>query len=196
MTNQWFVAATFHGFDLSPLVSSRNECRKHVVMLLDGTFASERDDLHWQPKWRAGTTNLLTVLTLNPGSGQPPRVARGPRAKYEAPEALLLKPDFRIPQVQWDPAAASFPLDLGEQVARARAELSKLPDVPRQTEFREVEVCTYFPSEAIAAGHRSPLANLNHWDVVFRFGEANGREYAVHELLDGTFLPAIAVLDP
>lgn len=182
-TNQWFTAVTFYGADPVDLTSAQPVCYKHVVMLLDGTSATEEEDPFPRPKW--SVTNLPAAESI---SNTFTRSRFRSSAQDTEPYGKLSRADFPIARVQWDPFDEAFPLDLRAQAPRAEEYLMSVGDIPQRLTLFEIRLWRYVPVEALKAANKPMTEHLHHWEAVFWFRDERHREYDVHMLLDGTIL--------
>lgn len=183
-TNQWFVAVTFHGADPVDLTAAHPVARKNVVMLLDGTCATEEKDPLRRPKWSA--TNFPATKTISNAST---RTRLRSFSQGNDSYGKLSEPDFPISKVQWDPFGQQFPLDLRAQASRAKDYLMSAADSPHRLALTEICLWRYVPVEALKPANEPTTEHLHHWEVAFWFRDERRQEYGVHMLLDTTILP-------
>jgi hypothetical protein len=177
-TNQWSLRFMF---------SVEGKAERCVVMLLDGSFTTEKAgreaEKEIKPQEKEGAS-----IPSHPGK---PEKAREP-AKIvlsNEPNLKISRPDFLVPSVQWNPDSQPFPLDLGIQASCAKDYiLSKKASANESTFLKQISMLSILPAEAIEAQKLDLFQNLNHWIVTFEFRQGNEHSYYVHILLDGSIL--------
>lgn len=183
-TNQWFVAVTFHGADPVDLTAAHPVARKNVVLLLDGTWATEENDPLQRPKWSA--TNFPPVKSI---SNTLTRIGLPSSSQDTDSYGKLSKADLPISKVQWDHFGQQFPLDLRAQASRAKDYLMSSPDSPQRLTLTEICLWRYKPIEALRLATKPTTEHLHDWEAVFWFRDERRQEHDVHMLLDTTILP-------
>jgi hypothetical protein len=181
--NGWTVALKFHDSPQPPAQAEDYQ----VVMLLDGTYATERR----RPKNRSEreTESATFAAAERPELGYS-RPARRP-VKSENPLELVHRADFRVPQVQWSPADP-FPMDLSAMAEKTRTELLQTYGMPEDLALEKIELEPFLPDGAVPDLLQRLLQHRWHWIVAFRYASTVSSwpraEYDVYLLLDGRIL--------
>jgi hypothetical protein len=160
-----------------------------VVRLLDGSYASQtvkaKSSLEWKALDHSPARPPGFQATPVPADQESPR--RGPTPKPTVSD-LVSRPEFVIPQVQWNPDTP-FPLDIGAAVTTAYNCLVLTNGMPGACSLQVILIARYLPLEAVHATGADLLHHLRHWRLGFGFGRGDGGdEYWVHMLLDGRIL--------
>jgi hypothetical protein len=184
VTNIWFIAFTF-------LVQPQGQ-PKYVVMLMDGSFATEkpRSDVVLKNEVKSEPQPLTESPTrrlTGPGGGVQVPAPAEPYASE-----LLGSSTFKIPAVQWNPSEGEPPIDVALEADQAAHKLAaENPQPPGALSLAEISIENYVPIGAIKAAGLHFFDNLHHWVVVFKYcrGIQSGASgYSVYMLLDRTVL--------
>jgi len=174
-SNQWMLIITLS-------TSEKGELRS-IVFLLDGTRAQEQVGSGGR---RAVLTGDFLGKTASKGGPQD-KISR--EQTSDDFRAKLENSDFDIPSVQWDPLANPFPLDIKEQVAKAKAYLSKTKSLKDGSLFlTNITLSRFVPTAAIKTRQLTIQENFHHWMIAFLFGNNEASRTDRHEvvmLLDG-----------
>lgn len=181
--DQWFVAATFWATDIIDPRSPNPLCFKHVVCLLDGTYATEAPEPKKPDRSVVSATNVRAAVA-EPKQGQGPIL----EVTVTSPYQRVREPEFEIPKVQWDPLRQAFPLDLSTVVRRGREHLRGQVGITDDLAASEIHLRPYLPAGAIEAAHQSRDAHGNHWLVRIVYRSAQALPCDVFFLLDGRIL--------
>ena len=151
-----------------------------VVLLLDGTYASERV-----------RNKSHTEYTLSDSAWKSPTISRRASLKTTNAFELVRQPDFVVPAVQWNPNTP-FPLDLNAEVARTYNSLVQANHMPPDFVLQEISISRYTPDEAMKNDGAGFIQHVWHWLVAYRYAPTSavgmGRGYWAYELLDGRVL--------
>ena len=189
-TNLWDASFWFDHFEID---NQTGHQAHHVVMLLDGTVASDRLTL--------GKRTLTSIAATEPSQFPPVSKTDADIALLHSnqpaktPFGDLISPDFQIPGTQWDALASEFPLDLNQELLHAIESDSKgISNSGDLAKLVEISVEKFFPAGRIQAKGLEPQLHLNHWLVIFRFRQdiARIRDYKIYMLLDGRLLSRTA----
>jgi len=208
-TNHWFVR--FRLYEKRPTVSATDQST-FAIMLLNGHIVSAkarvRDDAarslpptnyaisnsviplgEAKSKLVFGATNDLAIAN---GHLEGEATETQPSSHGSSPMHFTAEPDFKLPEVQWDPFVEDLPVDLSLQQRLAKAYVSKMTqtDVAKM-QLKSIHLDNFVPSEAVRAQHLDMSSHLRHWAIVFSFGsEENGtrKNASVWMLLDGRVL--------
>jgi len=191
-TNQWQIRYIFD-------VRGPTSGFRQVVMLLDGTIATERPFSITSPNAIAtpdqGRTKGLSGT-------EPPTVARsaagfptGLHKDLDANQDYLESESFLVPAVQWDPRRSRFPLELSEACSIAKRWLLTEREVSSEVVPQEIHIFRYQAPSSLRASAEQLDLERHHWVVVVRHGLArhSGYHYSTHILLDGRVMQVTAV---
>lgn len=171
-TNQWFLDFTFNFVPEHDDLDFRD-----VVMLLDGTYATEKK------------VPLRAAAHAPAPLGQGPPLATPDWSVFIDPMGDVLTNNFVPSEVQWNPMLSEFPLDISEQTARARTHLVSATNMPSDFVLHEMYIQRYLlPVEVLRALGADPEKHRHHWVLIFVFGRPTnkqlGKEYFTYILLD------------
>jgi hypothetical protein len=187
LADQWFVRFTFFPSDADGPTSAPPQMIHHyVVMLLDGTYATETTAA-WHHTDKSPVANDDKAHPRSSAGGASNSVAGGrkPRA-VNNPYLRLLSADIPPSAVRWDATRSIFPMDLSAQAARAAAYLAQNYGPMQQPRLHEV-VIQPVGMDAMRA-HGVPFPEWHsHWVVVFKYEDRNlpVETDDVYMLLDG-----------
>lgn len=187
LTDQWIVSVTFYGRAATDFVSSSSIPHKNVVMLLDGTYATERAQTFRRPQW--ANTNQTALINSNYAKSSR-KLETGSGALSNDPLSETMRADFAIPRVQWNPITERFPLDLNEQCRRARSALSGEPGFTQDITLSEVHLSPFIPGPPHIGAAYAEVDNQHHWVMVFTYGSRPQRVFEAYLLMDGRVLEA------
>lgn len=186
-SNQWSVWLSFliqpgDSSQVTPLVDHE----VNVVMLLDGTYASEEP---WNKEEVRRDFRISDEVKHSEYRKEPPdKTFNGPRWDPD----IVDRPDFSVPKKQWAPFSEALPVDLSAQAVQARGYLVAQTSIAADSlTLRKIELQHFLPTQAIQAQGLNVFTNMGHWYVVFHyFNDDSGTKvaYEVCVLLDGTVL--------
>ena len=187
-TNTWVVALEFQELPPRPIIPAAH----WVVMLLDGTYASERT--RKKSSDQAEMANPVRVTRTVNAEGLSGRESGRPRynnSKRPNPYELVRRSDFRVPDVQWAPET-SLPVDLSSLVTRGYSDFVQTNGMPQQFAIQEICLERYSPDGAIRDNLTLILRHSWHWLITCTFakkpGADLGQSFRSYTLLDGRTL--------
>jgi hypothetical protein len=179
-TNTWIAVFTFLEQPQGPVVAETH----WVVMLLDGTYA---EDIPRAKRAREREGSSPGSLLSNGASHSSTSLVRAVRPKaQENPYELVRRPDFQVPQIQWNPESA-FPLDISELVNADYSSLVQTSSMPQEFQLQEISIQRYFPDGAVPDVGTRFLSHRWHWLIACEFAERlhSVKEFRCYTLLDG-----------
>jgi hypothetical protein len=186
-TNAWLVDYEFYENPHAPIFLEHH----HVLMLLDGTYATERARQKTSRERNTAPEGSPSASLGRLGGGsnglQPSR--RVPRT--ENPFEIVRRAEFQIPGVQWNPSSP-FPLELGALEAHAHRILMETSGMPEAFVLQELSIDHYWPNGAVPDILTQLQSHHWHWMVWCKYAEKPGHwpsgEYCIYFLLDGRVL--------
>lgn len=179
-TNEWLVTFAF----LEQTENLTVPESQRAVMLLDGTYATER--ISRKAAWQSADPHPRGTTPL-PGVQSNAAPQRHKSAAPVNPFDLVRQPGFALPAVQWSPDGA-FPLDLNAEVARGYDCLVQTNQMPEGFVLQGINISRYIPTEA----GRDFLHQRWHWLVESTYGPKpvpeHDKQYRICTLLDGRIL--------
>lgn len=180
-TNEWLVTFEFLEQTEHPTVTES----QRAVMLLDGTYATER--ISRKAAWQSAEPHPHGAAPL-PGIQSNAAVPqRHKSAAALNPFDLVRQPGFVVPAVHWSPDGP-FPLELNTEVARGYDCLVQTNHMPEGFILQGINILRYTPIEAV----RDFLHQRWHWIVESTYGPKpvpeHDKQYRIYTLLDGRIL--------
>ena len=183
-TNQWFLTFEFRA--RRPEEGPESPLRfEHVVMLLDGTYATERAPRNWPH----GSTSVDASRDLSGDSTshRPALTGKADLSRHD-PGAALHSPDLPVPRIQWD-TASPFPVSFLQQTRALTQHLVARLGASGGSFLDEIVLNRFTPTGAVQREGLPPSSHRNHWVLLYYFNEPCSRAnpaYEVVALLDGT----------
>jgi hypothetical protein len=187
-TNGWVATLEFY----EPRSPSLDIKEHRVLMLLDGTYATERQ----RPKTRREAVsfqppNPSSAPSVSSGDDSEARRPQRHRIPKETPSDMVRRADFQVPNVQWNPLTP-FPMDMSDLLAKTRETLLQTYEMPEGFALQELQMSTYLPDGAVPDVSIRMQKHRWHWMIVCHYGnkpsDPPSVSYYAYLLLDGRTL--------